>query len=124
MKGVWFTMESAIACVIMGTFILVVASGYAVDSHPVDVGGIAYDVLKGLDDRDALRDHAVALDFSGLGSEIDLAGYSHAVNICDYSGSCVGPSPNATDVWVGSYFIAGSSVYKPLEIKLFLWEVE
>ena len=123
MKGVWFTMESAIACMIMGMFILVVAGGYVSDSEYADASQIAYDILKGLDDRDALRSYAAALDYSGLDSEVDVPGYDHAINICDPSGSCVGPEPNATNVWVGSYFIAGPSVYQPLEIKLFLWEV-
>ena len=57
-----------------------------------------------------------------LDSQVDIAGYNHTVNICDQSGVCVGLEPDASDVWVGSYFIAGQSVYQPLEVKLFLWE--
>jgi len=122
MKGIWFTMESAIACIIMGMFILAVTGGYAAAPQRANAATIAQDVLKGLDDRDVLRGYAVNLDYAGLDSEIDVAGYNHAVNICGEAGACVGPEPNATDVWAGSYFISGKSAYQPLEIKLYLWE--
>jgi len=122
MKGIWFTMESAIACIIMGMFILAVTGGYAAAPQRASAAGTAQDVLKSLDDRGVLRGYAVTLDYAGLDSEIEIAGYGHAVNICSESGTCVGPEPNATDVWAGSYFIAGKSAYQPLEIKLYLWE--
>jgi len=123
MKGVWFTMESMIACIIIGMFVIFVSTGYVIEFQYVDASEMAYDILKGLEDRDVLRGYAIALDYEGLGSEIDITGYNHTVNICNSAGSCVGPEPDAADVWVGSYLIAGQSVYQPLEVKLFVWEL-
>jgi len=124
MKGVWFTMESAIACIIIGIFLLTVTGGYIVDSRPVDVSAITFDSLHGLDDRGILRGYATSLDYDGLNSEILIAGYNHSVNICDSVGTCTGPTASGNQVWVGSYFIAGDSNYHPLEVKLFVWEEE
>jgi hypothetical protein len=124
MKGIWFTMESAIACMIIGIFLIAIVGGSAVESGQPDMAEVANDMLKGLDDSDVLRGNAAALDFGAINSNIELPGYNHTVNICDQAGTCVGPQPDASDIWVGSYFIAGKSVYQPLEIKLFVWEEE
>jgi hypothetical protein len=122
MKGVWFTMESAIACIVIGMFLIFIGGSYLSSSEQVDASRLAYDILKSLDDRGILRSDAVDKNITNLNANIEATGYNHTIIICDDAGSCAGTEPEASDVWVGSYFIAGQSIYQPLEIKLFLWE--
>ena len=120
-------MEAAIACIVIGMFLIFIVEGFSIDPQPMDVSESAYNILKGLDDRGALRNHAVSMDYGSINSEINkasLAGYNHTVQVCDDVGQCAGSAPSGVDdVWVGSYFIAGKTVYRPVEIKLYLWEI-
>lgn len=124
MRGIWFTMESAIACMIIGVFIIAIVAGSSFESGGPDMAEVANDILRGMDDRNVLRSSAVALDYDAINSNIDVPGYNHTINICNEAGTCVGPTPDASNIWVGSYFIAGKAAYQPLEIKLFIWEEE
>jgi len=117
------TLESVIASIIIVAFLVSVSRIYLIEVEPPDASATAYDILKELDDQGVLRVYAAAMDYAGLDAQVDIAGYDHIVNICDSGRSCVGPEPNGTDIWTGSYFIAGQSVYQPIDIKLYLWKV-
>ena len=122
MRGFWLTMEAVLACIVMALFIIAIAKSHIEATRDMGDNEMAYDILKGLDDSGALRGYAAAMDYAGLDSEVEAPGYSHSVMICDYGGTCAGSEPDAGNAWAGSYFIAGQSEYKPLEIRLYLWK--
>ena len=121
MKGSWFTLEAVIACMLIAFFLIFLARNHiSAEPDPV-VSGLAFQALSQLDDMGLLREYAQNNDFTGISGLISLPGYSHAVNVCGTGGQCAGPSVNASQVWVGSYFVAGKGTYNPKEVKLLLW---
>jgi uncharacterized membrane-anchored protein len=121
MKGFWYIVEAVLAAIIILGFLLAISGKYIDQGSVSDVSLKGYSILKSLDERDVLRNYTVNLDYNGLNSEIRLFTYNHSIQICDFSGSCVGERPNITDLWVASYIISGDSQYQPYEVKLYIY---
>lgn len=121
MRGFWHTLDAVIAALIITSFFAVAAHTVVVTPGPENLNERAYDLLQGLDEQGILRDYVVNLDTAGLDSEVMLFAYNHSVEICDYSGACTGTAPEAKNVWVGSYLIAGKDSYNPHLVRLYIW---
>lgn len=120
MRGYVFMLESVFASIILVGFLLYLAQGYT-HSRSVpeqDFGG----VLPGLDEAGLLRGPALSGDFHSIEDEISIYGFSHSVQLCDASGSCLGEKPVAESVRAYGYFIAGDDSYSPMEVRLYVWE--
>jgi hypothetical protein len=120
MKGIWYMIEALMAGIILITFLVMLKSSYFSTLPQEKASLTAYATLKGLDDAGLLRPYAVAGDYEGLSSNINLYSYEHSVEICTQSG-CSGLRPNAEDVWAGSYMISGDTGIAPRTVHLYLW---
>jgi hypothetical protein len=121
MRGFWYIIEVVLAGVIIFGFLAVLGRTYIALPEPTDLSIMGYEALKSLDDQGLLRSYVVDKNYTGLNSIIKMGRYSHSVKICGYSSTCVGPTPNATDIWVAVYAIAGNESYSPHEVRLFAW---
>jgi hypothetical protein len=121
MRGFWYTLEAAMGVTIILSFLFLLATNLNVQKVPEDLEIKAQELLKDLDDKGLLRSYAVAKNWSGLNSQINYYSHNHTVQICDSEGTCVGSVPEGSNVWVGSYIIAGDSGYNPLVVKLYLY---
>lgn len=54
MKGVWYIVEAVLSIILIMTFLIVIRQT-VITAPPEDVSLIGYNLLKGLDDRDLLR---------------------------------------------------------------------
>lgn len=122
MKGYWHLVDAILASLILMGFILAVASPAIHVPGPENMNDVAYQMLKGLNEKGNMRAYAAAHDYSGLDSGIAFYSHNHSVQICDYGGSCYGQAPSEDNVWVATYLLAGDSVYQPMTVRLFLWE--
>ena len=124
MRGFWYMIEAILAGFIIVTFLLVARTEFILGTVPqYDVTLKAYDILRGLDDQELLRNYTINEDPEGLNLQVKFYTYNHSIEICSYSGTCVGSEPNATNVWTGYYVIAGDDTvnYKPYEIRLYIY---
>ena len=121
MKGVIFTLEAVIAGTILITFLVFIVSNFSPPPQEGDLTIRAYEILEGLDNQGILRNYTVNQDFDGLNSQVKFFSANHSIQICDLSGSCVGTIPNASDIFTGTYIIAGNESYNPFYVKLYLW---
>ncbi len=122
MRGFWYMIEAVLAGIILLGFLIMLTSGY-VSVPREDMSLKGYGILHELDQQGILRAYAVTGNYSGLNSRIRLFGYNHSVQICNQMGSCLGSMPNAENVWVGNYAIAGEDQYNPKLVKLYVWRL-
>jgi len=120
MRGFWYMLEAVIAGIIIIGFVAVVSKSYINPSRE-DFALQAYSSLKSLDEQGILRPYAQAGDWGYLNSQVSVYGKNHTIEICGRSGNCAGQKPQGTNVWVGSYLIAGYQNYQPMQVKLYLW---
>ena len=120
MKGVWRTVESVFAVVILVSFLLSAGSVYF-KGDETDIGRTGYEMLKELDARGELRAHAAGNDHEAINSKIEIPGYNHSVSICDYGGKCTGEYPDSSNIVVSTYLISGYGEYGPEEVRLYIW---
>lgn len=121
MKGFWRTVESAIAVIIMLTFLLTVGGVYIV-SDDTDISPIGYEKLRDLDGMGELRPYAVSWDYESINSRISIPGHNHSISICDQGGVCNGTYPDSGSVAVSTYIISGDYSYEPRELRLYIWK--
>jgi hypothetical protein len=121
MKAYVRMLEAAVAIFLVYTFLIILSSGRAREDRPEDLKLRAYELLEGLDDQGVLRGYAAANDYASIDAAIDYEAHNHTVNVCEPDGSCHGQIPNGTDVWVGSYILAGQSSYNPKLVKLYIY---
>lgn len=100
---------------------MVISSAPDKAEAPQDLKLKAYDLLQGLDDANTLRAWADANDYASINAAVDYSAKNHIVNVCEPDGTCHGDSPNATDVWIGTYVLAGADAYNPKLVKLYLY---
>lgn len=121
MKGFWRTMESVLSVMLLMGFLLFLGGSYLTRAGETDMSPVGYGVLKELDTSGNLRSYAASGDYSSINSKIDIPGYNHSVEICDYSGDCVGEYPEWESVIASNYLISGYNDYEPFMIKLYMW---
>ena len=121
MHGIWYVLESVMAVIIMVGFLMLIGTVYITKPYPADMALRSYNMLQGLDNQGILRNYAERLKYTGIASEMEVYTYNRSVQICDYAGSCVGSAPAATDVWTGTYIVAGLSSYQPHEVRFYVW---
>ncbi len=121
MRGFWYIIESVLAGVVIIGFLTVLGRTYITLPEPIDLSVMGYETLKSLDDQGLLRSYVVDKNYTGLNSLVAVGSYNHSIKICNYSGTCVGPTPDASNIWIAVYLIAGSDSYDPHEVRLFLW---
>jgi hypothetical protein len=119
-KGFWHIVDAVLASIIIISFLALMGRG-VIAPQPQGMDALAYDLVRGLDERGLLRSHAVTLNSTGLDSHVVLHGYSHSIRICDHSGNCTGSVPAADNVWTGNYLVAGNHTYDPHSVKLYIW---
>lgn len=120
MKGFWHTFEAILASVIVILFLVALGTKYVtIPTGPGEVILKGYEILKDLDKQGKLRSYVVNNDTTGLNSEISLVGYSHSVQICN--SQCFGSMPNASNVWVATYVVAGENQYQARKVILYIY---
>jgi len=120
-KGFWRMMESVLAVMLIMGFLISAGSVYYAGPVETDASSDGYKMLKNLDAANELRPYAASGDYAAINSRIEMARYNHSVQICDYSGACAGDYPDAQNVAVSTYVIAGYGQYEPMEVKLYIW---
>lgn len=120
-KGFWRTVESIFAVILLMGFLLTLGSPFFITPAETDLGSVGYEKLKDLDSRDELRVYVAGGDYGTLKSKIEIPGYSHSIDICDYEGDCVGEYPDSENVIVSTYVISGYDQYEPYEVRLYIW---
>ena len=121
MKGIWYMVEALVAGMVLITFLVTLKATFLSATPQEEASFEAYTILKELDESGNLRSYAVANDFNGLNSEINIYYYDHLVEICNPQGTCFGTKPTADNVWVGSYAVSGDSGFAPRIVNLYLW---
>ncbi len=119
MRGFWYMLEAIIAGIIIIGFLAVISQTF-INPQQSDLSARAYDALKGLDQQGVLRPYAAAGDWGGLNSEVRIYDSNHSIMLCTHS-QCVGQRPEANNVWVGNYMIAGDQTYNPVQVRLYMW---
>jgi hypothetical protein len=122
MRGVMFMLEAVIASMIILSFMAVIGIACNTKSYPDEMSSIAFNALEGLDNQGILRNYTEALNYTGIADEAQAGPYGKSVQLCDYAGSCVGSAPSSSNVWVGTYIVAGLSEYQPREVRLYIWK--
>jgi hypothetical protein len=121
MKGILYMVEAVLAGIILIAFLAALKAVY-LDPNPQHEYGVrAHQILRDLDERGILRPYAEDNNYAGLNNLISSTYLEHGIRICDSSWSCAGTVPNATDVWAGTYIIAGNDSFSPRTVKLYLW---
>ncbi|MFH1445290.1 MAG: hypothetical protein ABIF08_02300 [Nanoarchaeota archaeon] len=122
MRGYLYTLEVFIAAITIITFLLVISfQQQDLSTAPEDLDETAYNLLRSLDNRELLRENAVNSNYNAINNNVILYRYNHSIQICDYENTCVGSTPNASNVWVGTYVISGYKAYSPHTVRLFIW---
>ena len=131
MKGSFYTLEAAIAAIMM-TMTLVFVFQRSPDILELSKANYKvkiYDALKISDDTGDLRKNAMDNDASSIESELN----SYIPIYLDYNVTIYNKTSNLTDVHIKSsenvitvsYFLAGGvGNYTPKEIRVFLWGFE
>ncbi len=119
MRGFVYMLESILTAVIVMSFLLVISGHYLSVTQPDNLAEKGYLILKGLDNRDEVRNYTVAMDYEGLNDLIPVYNYNHTVQICNSTISCAGVRPNASEVWTANYIIAGNNDYQPFVVRLY-----
>jgi hypothetical protein len=114
-------LEALLAGIILIVFLAGLKTYYFSATPQEEASMEAFMILKELDGSGLLRNHAIANDYQGLNSEIMLYNYNHSVEICNSQGTCFGEKPFSDNIWVGSYFISGSTGFSPRTVNLYLW---
>ncbi|MBI4020271.1 MAG: hypothetical protein HY367_02980 [Candidatus Aenigmarchaeota archaeon] len=122
MRGVWYALEAILAGIIIVVFLLATRSTLIQTSSPQEISIMGYSALKSLDDQGILRDYVAANDTAGLNSRVEVFGFSHAVQICDYGNNCFGSAPSAGDVFVAAYIVSGDGAFRPAVVRLFIYK--
>ena|SRR3989338_1279941 len=123
MLGFVHMIEAIVAGIMLMVFLVTMTSGVLVEPQPKDLSGQAFSLLHGLDRQGLLREPANSQDYGTIDFNVRYFSYNHTVEVCDYTGSCQGVKPNVRNRWVGTYILAGSGTYKPMEVRLYLFEV-
>jgi hypothetical protein len=125
MRGFWRTVEAVIAAITIMIFLVTAGNAYYASNGGVSRAPPGHEMLKELDDMNALRPLAAARDFGAINELIDVPGFMHDVRICDFRGTCWG---NQTGAWsssrnvaVSGYVVSGFDSYDPVEIRLYMW---
>jgi hypothetical protein len=114
-------IEALMAGIILISFLIMIKSAYFTTTPQEEASLTAYSVLKTMDDSNGLlRSYAVAGDYEGLNSKVELYLYQHSIEICTQT-ECSGQRPQAENVWVGSYMISGDTSMAPRTVNLYLW---
>ncbi|MBU0952989.1 MAG: hypothetical protein KKA90_01030 [Nanoarchaeota archaeon] len=127
MRGFWHTVEAVLAGSLLITFLIVVSQPVFSDPQPKDQQLLAYELLHDLDLQGVLRNDAFFGNATAINSRIQIGHSNHSVQVCTASVICNGTAPEARNVWIGSYMLAGDDLdqngeYRPLEVKLYIWE--
>ena len=120
MRGFIYTLEAVIAGIVIISFLAFLAY----EPPTVIDEGLnlkSYEILEGLDNQGLLRSYVVDENVSGLNSQITFFSANHTVQICNVNGACNGTIPNGSNVFTGTYIIAGDNDYNPHYVKLYLW---
>ncbi len=121
MRGYARMLEAVIAIFLIYTFLIYLSSGTVKQDRPEDLKLKAYELLKGLDDQGSLREYAAVNDYASIDAALAYYAHNHTANVCETDGTCYGPVPNETSVWVGTYIIAGQNSYNPKLVKLYVY---
>lgn len=113
-------IEAMTAGLILVSFVAFLATT-SFSAPPVDHTILAYRALHELDAQGQLKTAAVAGDYQAITNLVSIPSLNHTVEICTRS-SCSGVQPDAPNIWVGTYFIAGEGTYNPREVKLYVFE--
>ncbi|MBN1896954.1 MAG: hypothetical protein JW789_04510 [Candidatus Aenigmarchaeota archaeon] len=123
MKGQWKTVESMLAGVVILLFLAVISATYM--EKPADFSDNGQKALNDIYMKGMLREFAAQGDTMSIDDAIEETGYlsglSHAVSICDYSGSCTGSVPESSDVWTSRIILSGDDTYQPMEVILYVF---
>ncbi|MBN2042256.1 MAG: hypothetical protein JW754_00455 [Candidatus Aenigmarchaeota archaeon] len=120
-KGFWRMFESIVAVSILMVFVLSLSIQYVREPAEPIMKIRGYEILENMDKNDKLRGYVMAGDSDGINSAIVIGGYNHSIEICDYSGTCNGTYPDAENIWLSVYYVAGENTYDPREVKLYIW---
>lgn len=120
-KGFWRMFESIVAVSILMVFVLSLSIQYVREPAEPIMKIRGYEILENMDKNDKLRGYVMSGDPNGLNNAIVLGGYNHSIEICDYSGTCNGTYPDAENIWLSVYYVAGENTYDPREVKLYIW---
>ena len=119
MRGFWFTMEAAIAGIILVSFIgFLSLTSFSAETQDPSLD--AYALLHDLNNQGLLKIPASENNATTINNLVTHA-YSHRIQICTAT-NCTGTRPSADNVWVGTYIISGNSKYAPREVRLYLYE--
>lgn len=121
MKAYARMLEAVIAIFLIYTFLMILSSGQVKEDRPEDLELKAYELLEGLDEQGVLRGYAASNDYNSIDAALEYRAHNHTVNVCEPDGSCHGSVPNETEVWVGSYIVAGQDSYNPKLVKLYIY---
>ena len=121
MKGFWHLVDAVLASVILLGAVLVMGQTAVIVPEPGNTNIIAFEKLRELDEQGIMRAYVMDGDYTGLDSHVTLYTFNHSVQICDYSGNCVGERPINKNVWVGTYIVSGKDYYNPRTVKLYIW---
>lgn len=119
MRGFWHIIEAVIAGLMIMLFLVTLVKQAPSEEGP-DLTRRAFELLRGLDDQEALRGLVESEDANGLAAAVQYAAANRSVEICDHSGACVGTQPSAAERWTGTYLVAGKDSYEPKEVRLYL----
>ncbi|MBI4173630.1 MAG: hypothetical protein HY519_02815 [Candidatus Aenigmarchaeota archaeon] len=115
MRGFVRILEASIAAMLLlGSLAFI--SGYRSANAAPDLDAI----LLGLAADGRLQAYAAANDQAGLEAEVQVPGFSHAVQVCDRN-NCTGQIPQARSVFVATYLTAGQEGYAPTAVKLYAY---
>lgn len=110
-------IEAVLAGIILVSGITI-ASSAVVNSPSSNLQERAINLLQALDDRDQLRNWTVSKNTDMIANSILIPSYKHTVQICDHTFQCRGSLPSSTNIFTGSYIIAGDGVFEPYQVKL------
>jgi hypothetical protein len=122
MKGQWKTIEAVLAGIVVLMFLAALTSIHSVSQSTVPTQG--YRALSAVYEKGLLHESAAALDTQAIDDMVQetgyLAGYSHAVVICNAT-ACTDDPPDADYVWASSVIVAGDESFAPAEVILYIY---
>lgn len=133
MKGFWFTLEAVLAAIVLVVFLLVITSALSgrTESGDTDVALLGAEALKELDNQGLLREQltglqdldqtAIAMRLDMINNLIAVPGYSHTIRVCTIADVCWGEMPEADNIFVATYFLAGAEQFEPYTVILYLY---
>ncbi|MBI4175812.1 MAG: hypothetical protein HY518_01290 [Candidatus Aenigmarchaeota archaeon] len=122
MRGVWYALEAIFAGVIIISFLITLRATFLHTTSPQEIAVKGYNELRSLDEEGILRPYAVAGNVEAINNEIDIFGFGHSVQVCDYTGTCIGAAPDVADVFIATYLISGDVDFEPYVIRLFIYK--